>query len=274
MATAKKKEEGKEVATQEAAGAVGAADYGADAGLGFDNTSSADVLLPYINVLQGLSPACQGKEAKGRPGLFQNSATQEVIDTDVIYMVPAITVHEFVEFKPREAGGGVVAKYKPGAPEIKAAQEFSKIEVGKLKTAEGNEMVESFAIFAILCDENFNPIGECVVPNHSTKIKSYKQWMSRIYSFLLPKAGGGKVKPPLFAHATKITTVEQKHPKGVSFNVKYEPAKGDDITASLLPPNHPAFIQAKKLRDLVLEGKAQADDRNNKNEGGDDDTPF
>lgn len=273
MATAKKKEEAKEVAVIEEAGAVGALDYGDDAGSGFENQTSADVLIPFLNVLQALSPACQGEDSTARPGMIQDSATGETYSGKRgLLFVPAMTQHLFNEWTPRDAGGGLVGTFLPGDEAVERAMKHSKTRIGKIKSENGTEFVETFNIYGVVADEDRSPVGMAVISCSSTKIKPYRQLMTRLQKFTV-LSGGRKILPPLFAHLLRLKTTEEKRPAGVSYNWVFEGAVDNDLAKGLLSPNDPCFLQAKKCKELVLEGKVRTEGGGS-SEDGEDNAPF
>lgn len=227
-------------------------DYGQDAGAGFENQTQADISIPFLKVLQGLSPEVTKYNA-AKPGMLFNTVTEEVSSS--VTFVPATTRHVYVEWKPRSEGGGFIAEHQVNSPVVTKAQgesqKFGEYFVGK------NELVETFYVYGMLLDENGDPSGPAILGFTSTKIGPYKKWNTRINMFQIKTADGRKVRPPLFAHSVKLTTEIEHRAKGDSFNVVLNPAKGD-VAASLLPPGHPALEAAKSLRDMVQSGGARA----------------
>lgn len=256
-----KDEETKAVATAQQGGAVAVYDYGDDAGAGFENQTSSDLSIPFLAVLQAMSPQCEGEDAPGRPGQLYNTVSEEVYKgTEGVYFVPGVTQHVFVEWKPRDAGGGIVAIYQIDDPFVAQVKNASK-EFGSLKTPNGNDLVETYYVYGVQCEldqdgKTLIPIGPLVVAFTSTKIKVYKAWNSRLNMFAHKKHGLA-AKPPLFAHSVKITTVAEKNTKGSFYNFALAPAHGD-VFASLLPPSSEAFQQARQIREMVNSGLAKA----------------
>lgn len=272
MAT-KKKEETTELATVNEASVPAAFDYGSDIGAGYENQTSADQMVPFIEVLQGLSPACQGEDAKGRPGMLRNTATNDLYSgrTGVLF-VPATTDHVWVEWRPRDAGGGLVGRHACDSDEVKAALARPRNEKGKVINAAGNEMVETFYLYGVLCEEDGTPTSPAVLSCYSTKIKPYRQLMTRLRTFQIP-VQGRKVCPPLFANLLRLTTREEKRTAGASYNLVFEAANDNNLAASLLRPDDARFEAAKALRESVLAGTAKASTESSKT-ADEDDTPF
>lgn len=263
MATAAKKkpEESKEVATRQEAGAVGdVMDYGEDAGVGFQNQTSDDQMIPFIEVLQGLSPSVLEEGSDAKPGMLRDTATGELYSGKTgIVIAAATTQHVVCEWKPREQGGGLVGRHDPYGEAYKAALKLPRDEKGKVVNSDGNLMAETFYIYATMADADLNPIGDIVIGCASTKIKPYRGLMTRLRKFTVALADGRKVRPPLFAYALRVKTIMEKRAKGDSYNIVFEGLNENDLGKSLLKRDHPLFVAAKHLQQLVDEGRAKAD---------------
>lgn len=229
------------------------ADYGADAGAGFEHQGREDISIPFLSLLQANSPEISEIEA-AKPGMLFNTVTRELAREVVI--VPASTRHQFVEWVPRDKGGGFVSARSASDPEVHAAIAASK-SFGDYQLPNGNELVETFYIYAVLLDNDGQPNGFATIGFTSTKIKVYKNWNTTIRMFQVKTPDGRKISPPLFAHTVKVSSKPDKNAKGVFSNFSLVPAKGT-IAESLLPPDHPAFLAAKELRTMVDQGLAKA----------------
>lgn len=224
-------------------------DFGEDAGEGFENQTSDDYAIPFISVLQGLSPQCEDEELGARPGMLYNTVTEELYKgSEGFEFIPVATQHVFVEWVSRDQGGGFVAVHQLEDSVVKYAKETSQ-EFGKYFTPDGNTLVETFYVYGIMLDDNGNEMI-VVIPFTSTKISVYKKWNTRVSAFKL----GGK-RPPLFAHRVRVTTIKEERPKGVSYNIVLKAANGD-IKSSLINPKSDLFLEAKAARELILGGTA------------------
>lgn len=264
---------GKSVAKAQTGGAVAAYDYGDDAGAGFENQSSADIAIPFLAILQALSPQVEGEDNPLRPGMLFNTVSEEAYKaSEGILFVPGVTKHVVVEWKPKDQGGGIVAVHEVDSEVVEEARKRST-EFGNLKTLGGNELVETFYIYGAQIDEDKESVlGPLVIACSSTKIKRYKAWNSKLNMFA-HKKHGMPAKPPLFAHLTRVTSFKDKNPKGDFFNITLAPANGD-VASSLLPPTNEGFAAARQVREMVAEGIAQADYKSaDKTTGGSADAP-
>lgn len=267
----------KEVVKKEEAGLPAAFDYGDDAGSGFEHQSSQDFSIPFLSVLQALSPQLKDPDEGGiegaRPGYILNTVTGEVFSgKEGVEFVPATTQHVYVEWVPRDSGGGFVGIHQVDSPVVSQALGGSR-EFGKLKSAAGNDLIETFYVYGVLC-ENGEPQGMAVIAFTSTKIKVYKRFSTKVNMFTI-KTPRGKQRPPLFAHAVRIKTASEKNNKGDFYNFVLEPVNGD-LASSLLAPDDPRFQAGKQCYEMVEGGSAQANYA--KQDGGsgasDEEIPF
>jgi hypothetical protein len=229
-------------------------DYGEYAGAGFEGQSREDYSIPFIAVLQSNSPQCTDEGSEARPGMLINTVTGDTFKgSEGVEFIPAYTDHVYVEWRPRDAGGGIVNQHLVSSD---AAQEArAAMRVGKYKNAAGNEMVETFYVYGVLVksDGNTEPAA---LAFSSTKIKPYRGWMTKANTFT-PMIGGKKVRVPLFGARYRLTTVKQKNTKGEFFNWQVAFAGGDGVK-SMLAPNDNLFQEARSLYESVKSGALKA----------------
>lgn len=270
----------KEVVKREENAIVVAKDYEEYAGRGFQNQTQEDIAIPFINVLQSNSPEVEEKTVEGaESGMLINSVTKDLYKS--IQIVPAVTRHRFIEWIPRDSGGGLVGFHEVGSDVVKEAKARAKAEgakFGKYTTVKGNDLVETFEVFAVLSIDD-QAAGMAVVSFASMKIKPYKVIMGRLNSYQTVTEDGRRINPPLFAHLIEITTVFTKKPEGTFYNAVVKPAVGNDVEKSTLETNDPRFTMGAELEKLVMAGAADADYASQtaeRGEGGDgdDDLPF
>lgn len=266
-------EAGGELATIPEAGSLSPYDYGKDATAGYEDTTAADYAIPFLSVLQTNSPQVEkgDERIKGaEAGHLFNTVSQELIDGAAgVIFVPCMTAHTFVEWKPRDQGGGYVGVHEINSDLVKACQAEST-EFGKLTTDEGTQLVETFMLYGLLLrDFNALEFEMTMISFSSTKIKKYRQIMYRM-----------RMTPgvPLFANRLRITTVPEKNNKGSFWNFKIEPA-AESMKASLLPPMvgddvNPLLLAAKMFRDQVKAGTAKASYESTHQDSGEGDEPF
>lgn len=230
-------------------------DYGDYAGAGFENQDRSDYSIPFLAVLQGLSPELETLE-DAKPGHILNKVTQDVVPgKDGIVFVPCYTQHVYVEWVPKDAGGGIVGTHELDSEVV--AQARAAARVGKFTLPNGNELVETFYVFGVLVGED-ESTTQAVIAFTSTKIKKYKAWMTKARTVQMRLPDGRRINPPLFAHRYRLKTVKEKNAKGEFYNwdVAFD---GSNAEACRLSPSDELFQEAAQCMELVKSGQAKAD---------------
>lgn len=256
------------------AGALVIPDYGDDAGKGYENQSKADTSIPFINLLQGLSPMV--KDGKARAGDFYNTVTQQVWPRETgLKFVAGTTKRMYGKWIPRTQGGGFRGHLQVDDPIVlKALKDATKL--GKLRIQEKDEdkvididLVETFYIYGCILNEEDEADSMCVIPFASSKIRPYRSWNSRLLTF--NQQHGGKI--PLYGNLTKMTSFEDKKPKGEFYVPILASADPRGLRESLVGPDHSAFQMAKACAQLVNSGDANINYEKSREADDDDDSP-
>jgi hypothetical protein len=246
-----------EVALKDTSSDLAAYEAFADHGdLGFENQGKEDYSLPFIAVLQPMSAVVNTEDSPYKAGMILNTVTGEAVKGgEGIRFIPVSTKHNYIEWIPKEKGGGIAGVHELDSDVVRAARD--KQRIGKLILDNGNELVETFAVFGLVVDVD-NIATQAVISFASTKIKKYKNWMTKARTIQIPIGGGRKVKAPLPSHIYRLKTVKQTSPKGDYFNwdIAFD---GPDAASCRLAPNDPLFQEALALSQLVKEGLAKAD---------------
>ena len=249
-------------------------EYGDDAGQGIADATREELSIPFLTVLQALSPQVSGEAAieDAKAGMLFNTVTGDLTDgKEGIQFVPALRQHVFVEWVPRDQGGGFVAMYQPTDDVVVQAKSRSE-QFGKYKTEAGNDLVETFYLYGILLDADGDPAEMAVLAFTSTKVKKYKAVVSKMRYLMVPGPDGGKINPPLYANRLVIKSIADKNAKGAFFNFDVSFAINGNGRESLLATDHPAYGAAKELAAAVNAGDAKADHASTVNEAGADGT--
>lgn len=229
--------------------------YGEDAFKGFEDLGQEFYSVPLIGIIQKMSPQVDPDAPKYIPeakaGAIMNNVTNELFDGKV--GVPVIPVHverSFVEWIPRDEGGGYVGAYEPGDPVVLNALRDAGRQ-GRPKTVDGNDLVETFYLYALLVRPD-GGYDQVIIPFASSNIKVIKKWLTTARGITLMEQGR-RITPPLFAHLYALTTTlmtKDTHTWYI-FSVSFA---GDDAAASRLAPTDELYQAAKAFRDLVTSG--------------------
>jgi len=233
-------------------------DYGDDVGQGFEGAKTSDFLTPILDIVQDNSKEVKKRTIEGiRAGFLIIRALGEIFDpANGVAIVPVARNKCYMVWKPVDDGGGLVdrmAEDNPIAMKLKAENPF-----GKVKMADGNDMVETFELFALLCLPD-SGTRRVVIPFASTKINAYRGLMTKAQNILAPTPNGGRVVPPLFAHKYLLKTVFVEKGSQSWWNYSSIGFAGGDAVEARLDPRGGVYQQAKLFYQQVKEGKVQVD---------------
>lgn len=231
-------------------------DYGDDAGAGQEDVGVEHLMVPFLSLLQTNSPQCEDEASGMRAGEIFNSVT-ETASKEAVYGTPVKIEHTFVEWVPRESGGGFVGRHEPQSEIVQNAKASAE-DFGRYST-NGNDLVETFYLY-LSVEEAGRPTDVAIVAFTSSKIKHYKRWMTQIMKF--------SRKVPLFGHRVKLSPSKEKNKHGSFYTFSVDPAEGE-VKKSLLAPDDERFLAAKKLREMLSTGAAAADFSKEKTTNGD-----
>src|SRR6266705_3516211 len=131
-----------------------AAELENDSGRGFEEANRDAFAIPFLVILQDLSPQVKSKMVGYIPGakpgqIFQN-VSQALKDTTRI--IPCHYSQVFIEWVPRAKGGGFVALYDPVAGAAKIATAIR--EEGELVLPNGNTIMDTRQHFCLELHED------------------------------------------------------------------------------------------------------------------------
>jgi hypothetical protein len=240
--------------------------YGEDAGKGYENQTASDLSLPWWNILQDGSPQVKEKGSSCRAGQLFNTVTGEVVDGEKgLLIIPVEKRTVYVEWIPRDNGGGFVATHDPESPIVKQAVADST-KYGKY-SYKGNDLVETFELYFLILDqdnpESEVPIGFGVTAFTSKKIKPFKNWNTSL-NLVNYRAYKIPSTPPIFANRVRLKSEQQTHKNYIFENVVLEPMFPDTaelpgIIRSLVGFGTPLYTKAKDLREMIQAGVKTAD---------------
>jgi len=253
------------------AGELAAQDFGEFAGVGMENVTSADTMIPFLGICQKDSKQLDKDEANYIEGAVEgdlfNTVTNELFgDGKQVYFVPCCKTRMYIEWVPFNDGGGFCGSHEPNSDLVRTRIAAAKDKF-KPTTEDGHELAETFSVFGLLIDgaEATTLEMPLVIAFSSSKIKVYKkQLMTRIRT-----VKGNNI--PMSAFRFKITTVDDRNKAGKKYkNFQIEPACGDMASSTNLPgtPFQNLLVEGKALVEAVHGGIAKADHTGQVNESG------
>jgi hypothetical protein len=193
------------------------------AGAGLENVSTKDMAIPFLSILQALSPQLDennGKYVEGaKQGGIINTALGRVYGRDEgIYVVPCGFQSRLVEWTPRESGGGFVAEHPTDSDLL---QRTRKNEKGQDALPNGNLLVLTATHYVLLVDPDTGAATQAVIPMSSTQLKKSRAWNSMMASIKV-QGKNGMFTPPSFSQLYHLTTGPEKNAKGSWYSWQIE----------------------------------------------------
>lgn len=228
--------------------------YEAFAGAGFENQTNDDYTIPFLRILQAISPILT-ERTDLKQGMILNTVTGEGFEGKTgVAFVPSVTQHSYIEFKPREQGGGFVAVHPVNSDVVTEAKAKSTT-FGDYKTAAGNELTETFSVYGCVVGDE-GEISNCVIAFTGALIKKYKAWMTKARTIQIKLPNGRLIAAPLMAHRYRLRTVLEKAPKGAfsNWDISFD---GENAMACRLPTTDPVFLAAHSLAQVIQSGAAK-----------------
>lgn len=273
---------GTQVATVPKGGAVAPYDYGEYSGMGMDKVGRDELLIPFLAILQPMTPiVVEGDNENAKAGRYYNTITGDLYDGEKDGVVFQLVDFErmFVEWVPRDSGGGIAGRYQPDDPLVKKEIERNNNSVVGIKLENGNDLVETYYAYGnILTADGKEVDSFAVLPLKSTNIKPFRTLLTALRMI--------KGKPPLFAFKVLLKCTKEKNDSGTWYQFLARPF-GDDWRGSMIDPKTeaPLLEAATGLIEMVRSGAAKADYANEgrattANDGAkgkgdtDDDVPF
>ncbi len=231
--------------------------FEADAGKGMETADRDAYAIPFLLVLQPLSPAVVEATVKGAaPGMLMNSVTQELYGSELL-VVPCAYQRRWIRWVPRDQGGGFKGEFstaevaemrKRGTVKDLDGRLYYPLEDGSINEKKSDGLADTRSHFVLAVRSMEDPIGvPMVLALSSTGIKVSKLFNSRIDSVKFTRAAdGAPYTPPSFANLYRVKAALQKNSKGSWWS--YDIQLADRIKSPTL------YEQARAFHDSVLAG--------------------
>jgi hypothetical protein len=220
--------------------------FEADIGVGFEEVTSSDLQIPFVRIIQALSPQLKKNDAAFIAGASQgdifNTVTNKVWGAeDGVLVLPVFFAMKFLEFVPRNQGGGFLGEFSADSNEVRTAVRDK--DSGMELLTNGNELVRSAQHYIKIVHEDGN-LENAIVDMKKTQLKKSRLWLS----MMMMQKHNGKTLPS-FANTYRLKSVEDGNDKGSwgSWNISLE-----GRVSSL-----EAYNDAKELHGSISRGELQ-----------------
>lgn len=160
-----------------------------DAGLGNETLTSKDIAIPYIGILQALSPQCTkgGPDyIKGaEPGFFFQNVNLIMWNPDEnpLLIVPCAFDRVVNEWVPRDAGGGLVGVHPTNTPLLRDATPNDK---GVPTLPNGHQLIDTATHYVLYNSPVSGRFEPAVISMKSTGLKKSRLWNSLLTQQVIP----------------------------------------------------------------------------------------
>ena len=208
---------------------VAVAQFEQFSGEGFSEVSTEDLAIPFLRILAQLSPQCNKRDGayveNAEAGHIYNTVQNEIYDgTQGISVVPCHYTRKFVEWTPREKGGGYIQSYSADDPIVGQA---TRNEAGQDTLPNGNLLTNTSHFFVLLLHKTIGP-QRALITMTSTQLKKGRKWLSQAQS-LTAKGKNGLYTLPLMSQVYTLKTVQEQNDKGTWFGWDISREKGLDL---------------------------------------------
>ena len=219
----------------------------ADAGVGLENITTEDMQIPFIRIIQALSPQLQKDDPLYIKGAEQgdifNTVSQEIYKQDEgVIVVPAFFEKKFLEFQLRSSGGGFVRELAADDKDITMTSREGTIEL----LPNGNELVRTHQ-HLVIAQSADGTIAPSVLDMKKTQLKVSRRWNTLKNSARLPSGA----LMPIYGTAWQVTTVLEANDQGKWFNYKLD--RVNDIT----PTIEKMMLEARNMYQGVSKGEVK-----------------
>jgi len=256
MANTKKQQQ--EVATKDETLPVTAGMFEEDAGDGFEDTNKDDFAIPFLQVLQKMSPQVDPEEdgfiEGAKPGQLVNTVSEELWDGKTgVTVIPCHYERKILEWVPRNKGGGLVAEHDLDKGLLLLDECIQDEQKRDIHPGNGNEFQDTRTHYVLIVGED-GSYEPAVISMTRTKIRASKKWMSLMNGIKKRRSTGGLFTPPMFSHVYRVFSEARSNDQGTFyvFNIKKERELGTQEGDEEL------YHAAKGFRETVRAGAAKA----------------
>lgn len=206
-----------------------------DMGGGFEGTDKDSYAIPFLQILQKMSPLVDEDDAKhiegAKAGMLYNTVTQRLYDGKAgITIVPCAYKRSYIQWGGREAEGGFKGEFTPeqieemqiaGAIAAQEGKLFKPMADGTIHEKKSDYFADTRSHFVLIVDNETGEIGRAILSLSASQVKASKMLMTALQQKKV-ETSRGKQTPPTFANLVKLTTVGQSNDKGSWSGVRFD----------------------------------------------------
>lgn len=261
-----KKETSTDIAVAQNTALMAAPDFmdASDFGSGFEGTDKDSYAIPFLVILQKMSPMVDEDDPKYVPGakagMIYNTVTQKLYDgKEGLTIIPCAFKRSYVQWAGRGAEGGFKGEHTPeevatllanGTISEQEGRIMKPLSDGSFDKDKCDYYADTRAHYVLEVDEKTGEIGQAILAMSSSQIKPSRMLMTKLQQKKVDTPSG-KRTPPTFANLVKFTTIGMSNDKGSWSGANFELAG--------LVTDKDLFQIAKDFYVSVNSGAAKAD---------------
>lgn len=224
-------------------------------GGGFENADGDSFSVPFIKVLQKLSPQVDEDHDDfmegAKAGMLFNTVTGELFP-DGVRVIPCHYVRTFLEWVPRNNGGGLENVFEADAGVKLLASCKRDEETNRDILPNGNELQDT-RVHYILVETESGEFTPAIISLSRTQTKSSKDWMSKMKQWKLPNGNGAAMFAQVWNLGTKKRVKDEN-----TWSVLTATSVG--LIFDVFEDSYqPILAEAKEFRNLIASGAAKVD---------------
>ena len=231
-----------------------------EVGTGLEDTSSSDYAIPFLQILQSGSPQTkksEGKYIKGaEEGDIFNTVSSDIVKSeDGIIVVPCYYQKKYIEWKPRESGGGLVQVHT----DREVLNKCTRNEKNNFVLENGNYIAETAQFYVLVTDEKEQMWSQAVIAMASTQLSKSRKWLSQMRQRMVKNSKGESVNAPTFMFKYDLKTMAEQNDRGSWFG--WNIGLNSQITNPKLLNESATFL--KMIKAGEVEVKEQSEETTN-----------
>lgn len=268
--TEEKKVEAAPAPETQAVATAEAFDMSQYAGAGTETQDAKDIAIPFLKILQPLSPELDESEAKYNPdakqGMFLNSVTGRLYDgKEGLLFVPCYYERKQLKWGARGAGGGFrgevsevdVAKDRDAGKIVNFEGRDYYTDNGQVDPKKNDRLSDTRLHYGLILDPDGGLPSRVLLSLTSTQIKKSKQFNALMRERTIELPSKQLAIAPSFAYAYRLTTVKESNDQGSWYGLVV--ALHDKVPSKFIFDMGAAFYTAVKQKEVKVDLAATAD---------------
>jgi hypothetical protein len=233
------------------------------AGGGFEGTDKDSFAIPFLQILQKMSPLVDEDSPKhiegAKAGMLFNTVTQKLYDGKAgLTIIPCAYRRSYIQWAGRDAEGGFKGEFTPeqiqemqnrGQIIVSEGKLLKPLDDGTVNEKKSDYFADTRSHFILIVEES-GETTQAILALSASQTKASKMLMTSLQQKKVdtPK---GKMTPPTFANRVKISTVGMSNEKGNWSGVRFD-------LDGLVTDAH-VFAEAKAFYKAIAAGEVKVD---------------